>query len=137
MSSRNTDRSNSQQGSRGQQVSRTQQSSRSQQSSRTQQVSRTQTQQVSRTQQSSKPQQTPRNQSTRKNILYNWEFTHDEEGQFIVGILIEDNEQKEWETNYLSKIVLHRQYVEAFTESNSIYIMEYKHAKSGGHTLYL
>ena len=77
---------------------------------------------------------TPR---SKKYMLYNWEFTHDDEGQFVLGILVEDNEQKEWETSYLSKIVMHRQYVEAHTQSGSIYLMEYKHAKSGGHTLYL
>ena len=70
-------------------------------------------------------------------MLYNWEVEHDNDGQYITGILIENKEQKEWETSYISKLVLHRQYVEAFTDSGSVYAMEYKHAKSGGHTFYL
>jgi len=71
-----------------------------------------------------------------KKILYNWEIAEDDTGQFVIGLLMEDNEQKDWETNYLTKIVLHRLYLEGFTDSGSIYVMEYKHAKPGGHTVY-
>ena len=77
-----------------------------------------------------------RTSSRTQKILTDWEVEYDDQGQYFTGFLYENNEKKEWETNYLSKIVLHRQYVEGFTESGSVYIMEYKNAKPGGHTLY-
>ena len=80
---------------------------------------------------------TSNNRSNGPKMIYNWEVENDNDGQYITGILIENKEQKEWETSYISKLVLHRQYLEAFTDSGSIYAMEYKHAKSGGHTFYL
>ena len=139
---------------------RTQQSAQSATSQRTQQ--RAQTQQVAQTQQrnhgvdpthcvatEAQRQQSvqqrqqsvqQRQQSVQKRqhkkIICDWEIVSDENGQFVIGILLEDGEKKEWETNYLSKIVLHRQYLEGFTDSGSIYVMEYKTAKPGGHTLY-
>ena len=129
------------------------QSAQSATSQRTQQ--RAQTQQVAQTQQrnhgvdpthcvatEAQRQQSvqQRQQSVQKRqhkkIICDWEIVSDENGQFVIGILLEDGEKKEWETNYLSKIVLHRQYLEGFTDSGSIYVMEYKTAKPGGHTLY-
>mgnify|MGYP003962718565 FL=1 len=87
-------------------------------------------------QQKQKQQQKQQQQQQRKKMLYNWEIAEDDTGQFVIGLLMEDNEQKDWETNYLTKIVLHRLYLEGFTDSGSIYVMEYKHAKPGGHTVY-
>jgi type II secretory pathway pseudopilin PulG len=95
-----------------------------------------QQQQKQQQQQQQQHQQHQQQQQQRKKILYNWEIAEDDTGQFVIGLLMEDNEQKDWETNYLTKIVLHRLYLEGFTDSGSIYVMEYKHAKPGGHTVY-
>jgi len=100
---------------------------------------RQQQEQKSQQQQQQPQQQQQKSQQIKKiskKILYNWEIAEDDTGQFVIGLLMEDNEQKDWETNYLTKIVLHRLYLEGFTDSGSIYVMEYKHAKPGGHTVY-
>lgn len=82
-------------------------------------------------------QRQQRSAPRKQKILTEWEVEQDDQGQYFTGLLYENNEKKEWETNYLTKVVLHRQYIEGFTDSGSVYVMEYKNAKSGGHTLYI
>ena len=68
--------------------------------------------------------------------LTKWSIEEDNDGHFVTGNLTENKEVKEWETSHIVKMIMHRAYAEAVTDSGSTYILEYKNASPGGHTLY-
>ena len=75
--------------------------------------------------------------SRRPKNLLNWSLDEDNDGQFAIGVINDGKEVKEWETSHLTKVIMHRAYAEACTDSGSIYILEYKNAKPGGHVLHI
>jgi len=68
--------------------------------------------------------------------LTKWVIEEDNDGHYVSGTLMDNKEAKDWETSHLTKLVMHRAYAEAITDSGTTYILEYKNAAPGGHTVH-